>query len=82
MKIVKKARKYEAIGGNTRFASGAVKCLHSSSFFQLGFSAGLTIKCSEIPPLSQSPKPLGIKPYQSKFTPTCLLFFCIFAKKF
>jgi hypothetical protein len=34
---------------NTGFASGGVTCLHSSSVFQFNFSAGLTVKCSEIP---------------------------------
>jgi hypothetical protein len=34
---------------NTRLASCGVTCLHSSSVFQLGFSAGLTVLCSEIP---------------------------------
>jgi len=35
--------------GNMRLASCGVKCLNSSSVFQLGFSAGLTVLCSEIP---------------------------------
>jgi hypothetical protein len=39
----------EALGGNTRLASCGVTCLHSSSVFQLGFSAGLTVSSSEIP---------------------------------
>lgn len=34
---------------NTRFASCGVPWLHSSSVFQLGFCAGLTVLCSEIP---------------------------------
>lgn len=34
---------------NTRLASCGVMCLHSSSVFILGFSAGLTVLCSEIP---------------------------------
>lgn len=34
---------------NTRLASCGVTCLHSSSVFQLGFGAGLTVLCSEIP---------------------------------
>lgn len=36
-------------GYNTRFASCGVTCLHLSSVFQLGFCAGLTVLCSEIP---------------------------------
>lgn len=35
--------------GNTRLASCGLTCLNSSSVFQLGFSAGLTVLCSEIP---------------------------------
>ncbi len=35
--------------GNMRLASCGVKCLNSSSVFQLGFSAGLTVLCPEIP---------------------------------
>jgi hypothetical protein len=38
----------EARTANMRFASCGVTCLHSSSVFQLGFSAGLTVSCSEI----------------------------------
>ena len=34
---------------NTRLASCGVTCLYSSSVFQLGFSAGLTVLCSENP---------------------------------
>lgn len=34
---------------NMRLASCGVKCLNSSSVFQLGFGAGLTVMCSEIP---------------------------------
>jgi len=30
-------------------ASCGVKCLNSSSVFQINFSAGLTVLCSEIP---------------------------------
>jgi hypothetical protein len=32
-----------------RLASCGVKCLNSSSVFQINFSAGLTVLCSEIP---------------------------------
>lgn len=36
-------------GGNTRLASCGVTCLNSSSIFQMGFSARLTVLFSEIP---------------------------------
>lgn len=36
-------------GGNTRLASCGMTWLNSSSVFQLGFSAALTVLCSEIP---------------------------------
>jgi len=39
----------EARTGNMRLASCGVKCLHSSSVFQINFSAGLTVLCPEIP---------------------------------
>ena len=35
--------------GNTRFALCGVTWLHSSSVFQLSFSAGVTVLCPEIP---------------------------------
>jgi len=35
--------------GNMRLASCGVKCLNSSSVFQINFSAGLTVLCPEIP---------------------------------
>jgi len=35
--------------GNMRLASCGVKCLNLSSVFQINFSAGLTVWCSEIP---------------------------------
>jgi hypothetical protein len=35
--------------GNMRLASCGVKCLYSSSVFQINFSAGLTVLCPEIP---------------------------------
>ena len=35
--------------GNMRLASCGVKCLNSSAVFQINFSAGLTVLCSEIP---------------------------------
>lgn len=34
---------------NMRLASCGVKCLNSSSVFQLDFSSGLTDLCSDIP---------------------------------
>jgi hypothetical protein len=42
--------------GNMRLASCGVKCLHSSSVFQINFSAGLTVLCSEIPHERQAQK--------------------------
>jgi hypothetical protein len=41
--------KKRSTGGNTRLASCGVTYLNSSSVFQLGFSAGLTVLCSENP---------------------------------
>jgi hypothetical protein len=35
--------------GNMRLASCGMTCLNSSSVFQINFSAGLTVWCSEIP---------------------------------
>jgi hypothetical protein len=40
---------------NMRLASCGVTCLNSSSVFQLGFSAGLTVLSSEIPHERQAP---------------------------
>ncbi len=42
--------------GNMRLASCGVKCLNSSAVFQLGFSAGLTVLCFEIPHERQAQK--------------------------
>ena len=42
--------------GNMRLASCGVTCLHSSSVFQLGFCAGLTVWCSETPHERQAQK--------------------------
>ena len=42
--------------GNMRLASCGVKCSNSSLVFQLGFSAGLTVLCPEIPHECQAPK--------------------------
>jgi hypothetical protein len=41
---------------NMRLASCGVKCLNSSSVFQINFSAGLTILCPEIPHERQAQK--------------------------
>ena len=46
----------EVLGYNMRLASCGVKCLNSSSVFQINFSAGLTVWCSEIPHERQAPK--------------------------
>ncbi len=46
----------EARTGNMRLASCGVKCLNSSSVFQLGFSAGLTVLYSVIPHERQAQK--------------------------
>lgn len=43
-------------GANTGFASCGVKCLTSSAVFQINFSAGLTVLCSEIPHEREAPK--------------------------
>ena len=42
--------------GNMRLASCGAECLNSSSVFQLGFSAGLTVLCPEIPHERQAQK--------------------------
>lgn len=39
-----------------RLASCGVKCLNSSAVFQINFSAGLTVLCSEIPHDRQAQK--------------------------
>ena len=44
---------------NMRLASCGVKCLNSSSVFQINFSAGLTVLCSEIPHERQAQKRYG-----------------------
>ena len=41
---------------NMRLASCGVKCLNSSSVFQIKFSAGLTVLCPEIPHERQAQK--------------------------
>jgi len=46
----------EARTGNMRLASCGVKCVHSSSVFQINFSAGLTVLCPEIPHERQAQK--------------------------
>ena len=45
--------------GNMRLASCGVKCLNSSSVFQINFRAGLTVWCSEIPHERQAQKRCG-----------------------
>ena len=42
--------------GNMRLASCGVKCLNSSSVFQINFSARLTVLCPEIPHERQAQK--------------------------
>ncbi len=42
--------------GNMGLASCGVKCLNSSSVFQINFSAGLTVLCPEIPHERQARK--------------------------
>ena len=42
--------------GNMRLASCGVKCLNSSSVFQINFSAWLTVLCPEIPHERQAQK--------------------------
>ena len=42
--------------GNMRLASCGVKWLNSSAVFQINFSAGLTVWCSEIPHERQAQK--------------------------
>jgi len=46
----------EARTGNMGLASCGVKCLYSSSVFQINFSAGLTVLCPEIPHERQAQK--------------------------
>ena len=41
---------------NMRLASCGVKCLYSSSVFQINFGAGLTVLCPEIPHEHQAQK--------------------------
>ena len=48
--------KDKCTGGNMRLASCGVTCLNSSSVFQINFSAGLTVLCSEIPHERQAQK--------------------------
>ena len=43
-------------GYNMRLASCGVKCLNSSSVFQINFGAGLTVLCPEIPHERQAQK--------------------------
>ena len=53
-------RTTEARTANRRLASCGVKCLNSSSVFQINFSAGLTVWCSEIPHERQAQKRYGL----------------------
>lgn len=46
---------------NMRLASCGVKCLNSSSVFQINFSAGLTVLCPEIPPERKARKRQAVK---------------------
>ncbi len=46
----------EAQTANMRLASCGVKCLNSSSVFQINFSAGLTVLCPENPHERQAQK--------------------------
>ena len=50
--------------GNMRLASCGVKCLNSSSVFQINFSAGLTVLCPEFPHERQAQKRCK-QPYRS-----------------
>lgn len=52
----KTADEKEHRSDNMRLASCGVKFLNSSSVFQINFSAGLTVLCSEIPHERQAPK--------------------------
>jgi len=57
--ILEKNKTYgqpEGRPANMRLASCGAKCLNSSSVFQLGFSAGLTVLSSEIPHERQAQK--------------------------
>jgi len=51
----------EARTGNMRLASCGVKCLNSSSVFQINFSAGLTVLCPEIPHERQAQNRQAVK---------------------
>ena len=51
--------KTEGRPANMRLASCGMKCLNSSSVFQINFSAGLTDLCSEIPHERQAQKRYG-----------------------
>ena len=49
-------RPKRATSANMGLASCGVKCLNSSSVFQINFSAGLTVLCPEIPHERQAQK--------------------------
>jgi hypothetical protein len=46
----------EGRSANMGLASCGLKCLNSNAVFQIIFSAGLTVLCSEIPHERQAPK--------------------------
>ena len=52
--------KTEGRPANMRLASCGVKCLNSSAFLQINFSAGLTVLCPEIPHERQAQKRYGL----------------------
>ncbi len=56
MTLTTQQRETRKAAHNTRLASCGVKCLYSSSVLQLGFSARLTVLCSEIPHERQAQK--------------------------
>jgi hypothetical protein len=56
---------------NMRLASCGVKCLNSSSVFQINFSAGLTVLCPEIPHERQAQKRWRLCLSDKKVTKKC-----------
>ena len=60
--ILEKNKTYGLTEGrpaNMRLASCGAECLNSSLVFQLGFSAGFTVLCPEIPHERQAQKRYG-----------------------
>jgi hypothetical protein len=53
-----------------RLASCGVKCLNSSSVFQINFGAGLTVLCPEIPHERQAQKRYAQCYYDNRQTET------------